>query len=122
LIGGLLDIVGAPFRYAIELLRYPFLSQKDKEKQAENLAKLDARVRENLREGLNMITLGLAFKEKGSFGNIYGNESAQEQMTGKPKVQGRQEGGQIKPLDTPKEKIKKLNYTKGTQKVSQVKI
>jgi len=122
LIGGLLDIVGAPFRYAIELLRYPFLSQKDKEKQAENLAKLDARVRENLREGLNMLTLGLAFKEKGSFGNIYGNESAQEQMTGKPKVQGRQEGGQIKPLDTPKEKITKLNYTKGTQKVSQVKI
>ena len=26
LVGGLLDIVGAPFRYAIELLRYPFLS------------------------------------------------------------------------------------------------
>ena len=38
------------------------------------------------------------------------------------KIQGRQEGGQIKPLDTPKEKITKLNYTKGTQKVSQVKI
>ena len=37
-------------------------------------------------------------------------------------VQGRQEGGQIKPLDTPKKKITKLNYTKGTQKVSQVKI
>ena len=122
LIGGLLDIVGAPFRYAIELLRYPFLSQKDKEKQAENLAKLDARVRENLREGLNMLTLGLAFKEKGSFGNIYGNESAQEQMTGKPKVQGRQEGGQIKPLDTPKKAAKILNYAKGNQSIGPVKL
>lgn len=141
LVGGLLDIVGAPFRYAIELLRYPFLSQKDKEKQAENLAKLDARVRENLREGLNMITLGLAFKEKGSFGNIYGNESAQEQMMGQPKnrgekkttetekqkqaqpvkIQGRQEGGRIKPLDTPKKKVITPNYTKGIQQVPQVK-
>jgi hypothetical protein len=174
LVGGLLDIVGAPFRYAIELLRYPFLSQKDKEKQAENLAKLDARVRENLREGLNMITLGLAFKEKGSFGNIYGNESAQEQMTGQPadntstfeykkttdkngvetttgkesyqavggekylpesptekqkqaqqlqqQIQGRQEGGQIKPLDTPKKAAEKPNYVKGRQNISQIKV
>ncbi len=121
LIGGVLDIVGAPFRYAIELLRYPFLSQKDKEKQAKNLAKFDARVRENLREGLNLLTLGLGFKEKGSFGNIYGDESAQEEMTGKPKVQGRQEGGQIKPLDIPKKQKLNPNYAKGIQQVPQVK-
>jgi len=37
-------------------------------------------------------------------------------------VQGRQEGGQIKPLDTPRERITKINYAKGKQKVSQVKI
>ena len=37
-------------------------------------------------------------------------------------VQGRQEGGQIKPLDIPKEKNVKSNYTKGIQKVSTVKV
>ena len=39
--GVLLDVIGAPFRYAIELLRFPFLSEEDKKKQAYNLAKLD---------------------------------------------------------------------------------
>jgi hypothetical protein len=88
-VGFLLDIIGAPFRYAIELIRYPFLSEEDKVKQANNLAKLDARIREDFRKGLNMLTLGLAFKEKGSFGNIYGNKGAQKEMMGK--MQG---GGQ----------------------------
>lgn len=36
-------------------------------------------------------------------------------------IQGRQEGGQIKPLDTPKERIIKPNYAKGVQQVPQVK-
>ena len=45
IVGGLLDIVGAPFRYAIELIRYPFLSEEDKKKQATNLAKFDSRIR-----------------------------------------------------------------------------
>ena len=36
-------------------------------------------------------------------------------------IQGRQEGGQIKPLDTPKERFIKPNYAKGVQKVPQVK-
>ena len=93
LVGGLLDIVGAPFRYAIELLRYPFLSEEDKKKQATNLAKFDARVRENLRQGLNMLTLGLAFKEKGSFGNIFGNQGAQKQMMSKMAGGGITRGG-----------------------------
>ena len=83
IVGGLLDIVGAPFRYAIELIRYPFLSEEDKKKQATNLAKFDSRIRENLREGLNLLTFGLAFKEKGSFGNIYGDDKAQKEMMGK---------------------------------------
>ena len=47
-------------------------SEEDKVKQAGNLAKFDARIREDFRKALNMLTLGLAFKEKGSFGNIYG--------------------------------------------------
>ena len=81
-IGFLLDVVGAPFRYAIELLRFPFLSEEDKKKQAYNLAKLDSRIREDLRKALNMLTLGFAFKEQGSFGNIYGNKGAQKEMMG----------------------------------------
>jgi hypothetical protein len=36
-------------------------------------------------------------------------------------IQGRQEGGQIKPLDTPKERVIKPNYAKGIQKVPPVK-
>ena len=92
--GFLLDLVGAPFRYAIELLRFPFLSEKDKEKQANNLAKFDARIREDVRKALNMLTLGLAFKEKGSFGNIFGNDKSQKEMMskmaggGKPATRG----------------------------------
>jgi hypothetical protein len=85
-VGVLLDIVGAPFRYAIELLRFPFLSEGDKVKQAGNLAKFDARIREDFRKALNMVTLGFAFKEKGSFGNIYGNKGAQKEMMGKMQV------------------------------------
>jgi hypothetical protein len=92
-VGFLLDVVGAPFRYAIELLRYPFLSEKDKQKQAYNLAKFDARIREDLRKALNMVTLGLAFKEKGSFGNIYGNKGAQKEMAGKMAGGGITRGG-----------------------------
>ena len=45
-LGVLLDIVGAPFRYLIELVRYPFLDEAGKAKQRENLAKFDARIRE----------------------------------------------------------------------------
>jgi len=67
-VGFLLDVVGAPFRYAIELIRYPFLSDADKKTQAKNLAKFDARIREDIRKALNMVTFGAAFKEKGSFG------------------------------------------------------
>ena len=92
-VGVLLDIVGAPFRYAIELLRYPFLSEEDKVKQAGNLAKFDARIREDFRKALNMLTFGLAFKEKGSFGNIYGNQGAQKEMMGKMAGGGITRGG-----------------------------
>jgi hypothetical protein len=92
-VGVLLDIVGAPFRYAIELLRFPFLSEEDKVKQAGNLAKFDARIREDFRKALNMVTLGFAFKEKGSFGNIYGNKGAQKEMMGKMQGGGITRGG-----------------------------
>ena len=104
-VGFLLDVVGAPFRYAIELLRYPFLSEEDKVKQANNLAKFDARIREDLRKALNMLPLGFAFKEKGSFGNIYGNKGAQTEMMSKM-------AGGGKATQTPSRSIKKKKKTR----------
>ena len=44
-IGVALDIIGAPFRYLVELVRYPFLDEEGKKKQRENLGKFDARIR-----------------------------------------------------------------------------
>ena len=92
-VGFLLDVVGAPFRYAIELIRYPFLNEEDKKKQATNLAKFDARIREDIRKALNMVTFGAAFKEKGSFGNIFGNDEAQKEMMSKMAGGGITRGG-----------------------------
>ena len=93
-VGFLLDVVGAPFRYAIELIRYPFLSDADKKTQAKNLAKFDARIREDIRKALNMVTFGAAFKEKGSFGNMFGDDAAQKEMMGKMAGGGLTRGGE----------------------------
>lgn len=95
-VGFLLDVVGAPFRYAIELIRYPFLNEEDKKKQAKNLAKFDARIREDVRKALNMVTFGTAFKEKGSFGNMFGNDAAQKEMMSKMAGGGITRGGKTK--------------------------
>jgi F0F1-type ATP synthase assembly protein I len=115
-VGFLLDIIGAPFRYAIELIRYPFLSEEDKVKQANNLAKLDARIREDFRKGLNMLTLGLAFKEKGSFGNIYGNKGAQKEMMGKMQGGGTPITRGGKTLGNIKRTLKKGKYKRRIEK------
>ena len=89
--GNILDVVGAPFRYAIEGIRYPFLNEEDREKQAANLAKFDARIRENIRGGLNRIdVMNVVPDEKGGFGNIYGNNDAQKEM-----MEKMSEGGSI---------------------------
>ena len=74
-LGALFDIIGAPFRMIIELIRFPFLDEEGKKKQAENLAKFDARIREQLRQGLNAIDfLGLISDDKGSWGSLYGEK------------------------------------------------
>ena len=73
-VGTLLDIVGAPFRYAVELIRYPFLSDDGRMKQRKNLAKFDARIREQIRQGLELATFGLFdFGGEGAFGGLFGD-------------------------------------------------
>ena len=73
-VGTLLDIVGAPFRYAVELIRYPFLSDDGRKKQRKNLAKFDARIREQIRQGLELATFGLFdFGGEGAFGGLFGD-------------------------------------------------
>ena len=74
IVGTALDIIGAPFRYLVELIRYPFLDDAGKAKQRENLGKFDARIREQFREIVNAFSLGIFAKDKGAFGSIYGKE------------------------------------------------
>ena len=89
--GNALDAIGAPFRYAVEGIRYPFLNEKDREKQAENLGKFDARIREYSRGWMNRIDfMNVVPDEKGGFGNIYGDDDAQKDM-----MEKMSEGGTI---------------------------
>jgi hypothetical protein len=89
--GNALDAIGAPFRYAIEGIRYPFLNEEDRKKQADNLAKFDARIREYSRGWMNRIDfMNVVPDEKGGFGNIYGNNDAQKEM-----MEKMSEGGTI---------------------------
>ena len=109
-LGVLLDIVGAPFRYAIELINFGIMSilgdTEGIKRQRKNLAKFDARVREGIRQLLNVATLGFGFKEKGSFGNLFGDDAATKEM-----VKKMQEGGGVtpgrKPVTRTIEKTKK---------------
>jgi hypothetical protein len=104
-VGSLLDIIGAPFRYLGELINFGIMSLSGDatgiRSQRENLAKFDARVREQVRQILNTFSLGLLAKEKGSWGNIYGDASAQRQMMnrmyggGEVKVKKYAQGGTI---------------------------
>ena len=109
-LGILLDIVGAPFRYAIELINFGIMAMfGDKEgmkRQRKNLAKFDARVREGIRQLLNVATLGFGFKEKGSFGNIFGDEAATKEMVSKM-----QEGGVAGNRTKVKRRLKKKKRT-----------
>ena len=73
-VGVILDIIGTPFRYALELIRYPFLDETGKKMQRKNLAKFDARIREQFREMVNAFSLGFLAKEKGSFGSMFGKK------------------------------------------------
>ena len=45
----LFDILGTPFRLLIEAVRWPFLSDFQKDEATKNLEKFDARLREQIR-------------------------------------------------------------------------
>ena len=78
-IGVLLDVIGAPFRYLIELIRYPFLDEAGKKKQRENLKKFDERIRESFRKIFHFLSFGQIGKGgKGSWGSIFGDPSKEK--------------------------------------------
>ena len=109
-LGVILDIIGAPFRYAIELINFGIMAMfGDKEgmkRQRKNLAKFDARVREGIRQMLNVATFGFGFKGKGSFGNMFGDEAATKEMASKM-----QEGGVAGNRNKVKRRLKKRRGT-----------
>ena len=80
---GLFDVIGAPFRLLIEAIRWPFMSEKQKDLAALNLEKFDARVREQFRMFANMFDVfGLVSDEKGSWGamNWHSGKSGTDAM------------------------------------------
>jgi hypothetical protein len=113
-LGVAMDVGGAPFRYAIEALRNPFLSPEQKEEQAYNLAKMDTRIREHSRGWMNRIDfMNVIPDQKGGFGNIYGNEAATQEMAGKMSAGGMiklANGGTASIVDNPT----KLNLGQGS--------
>lgn len=90
--GTLFDIVGAPFRYGIELIRAAVMKLNDNrkglEEQNKNLGKFDARVRDGIREHFSVLAplfnlMGMkGFSQKlqtpGSFGSLYGEKAAKD--------------------------------------------
>ena len=91
-VGTLFDIVGAPFRYGIELIRAAVMKLNDNrkglEEQNKNLGKFDARVRDGIREHFSVLAplfnfMGMkGFSQKlqtpGSFGSLYGEKAAKD--------------------------------------------
>lgn len=78
-VGTLLDVIGAPFRYAIELINFGIMSLTGDvegiKNQRENLGKLDARIREQLRQIVNTLSFGMLAKQQGSFGSLFGDQA-----------------------------------------------
>ena len=117
--GNALDLVGAPFRYAVELALFGIMSltgdTEGMKRQRKNLAKFDARVRESLRELYNVMTLGLVgqFFKKGDLGNIFGDKEAQAEMMkeysegGKVRKKGVKRGIDIKKKEPERRRVPK---------------
>ena len=100
LIGGILDVVGAPFRMLGELIMFPFLSKEKKEKQRDNLRKYDTRIREQFRKALNSIDfLGVISDKKDSWGSLYGDASKASKNKEDKKNKWTSESGKPRPKD-----------------------
>jgi len=90
--GVMFDIVGAPFRYGVELIRAAIMKLNDDrkglEKQNKNLGKFDARVRDGIREHFSILAPLFQFigmkgvsqklQTPGSFGSLYGEKAARD--------------------------------------------
>jgi len=90
--GVLFDIVGAPFRYGVELIRAAVMKLNDDreglDKQNKNLGKFDARVRDGIREHFSILAPLFSFvgmkgvsqklQTPGSFGSLYGEKAAKD--------------------------------------------
>jgi muramidase (phage lysozyme) len=90
--GVLFDIVGAPFRYGVELIRAAVMKLNDDrkglEQQNKNLGKFDARVRDGIREHFSILAPLFSFigmkgvsqklQTPGSFGSLYGEKAAKD--------------------------------------------
>lgn len=90
--GVMFDIVGAPFRYGVELIRAAVMKLNDNrkglEEQNKNLGKFDARVRDGIREHYSILSPLFRFvgmkgvsqrlQTPGSFGSVYGEQAAKD--------------------------------------------
>ena len=124
-VGTLFDILGAPFRYGIELIRAGFMkmfNMKDGlEKQAKNLGKFDARIRENFRRLSGIFAPVFSFfgqedtakklSTPGSFGSLYGEKAVKDMgYSGGGRVISIQKyarGGSV--VDIPRTEVKEVD-------------
>lgn len=123
-VGTIFDILGAPFRYGIELIRAGFMkmfSMKDGlEKQAKNLGKFDARVRENIRRFAGVFVPVFSFfgqqdtakklATPGSFGSLYGEKAVKDMgYSGGGKVISVRKYAAGGPVNIPRTEVKEVD-------------
>jgi len=131
--GVLFDIVGAPFRYGVELIRAAFMKLNDDAKglaqQRKNLGKFDARIRDGIRENFSILSPLFKFmgmkgvsqklETPGSFGSLYGEQAVKDMGYyggGKVKVGKYASGGpvsiqrtEVKDVDIPRTDVSRFS-------------
>ena len=127
-VGTLFDIVGAPFRYGIELVRAGFMkmfNMKDGlEKQSKNLGKFDARIRENFRRLTGVFAPVFSFfgqqdtakklSTPGSFGSLYGEKAVKDMgYSGGGKVISVRKYAAGGPVNIPRTEVKEVDIPRG---------
>lgn len=127
-VGTIFDILGAPFRYGIELVRAGFMkmfNMKDGlEKQSKNLGKFDARVRENIRRFAGVFAPVFTFfgqqdtakklATPGSFGSLYGEKDVKDMgYSGGGKVISVRKYAAGGPVNIPRTEVKEVDIPRG---------